>query len=384
MQRPSSAIGHGGNRIIHARPKASITGILFVVLVCCASAEAGQMEGPTIYYVDPSNAVISDDGSEAYYMEPVWSDFRVISCTLTRLNLIENTTAKINLESRVTGKEFQLAGFAPGGELIGYSQTKLWSYDRSKQALRVVFASPKRQKIRYATVQKATSSVLISLAPKDYPDDSSEETLSFSIHDLVKVTWRDNQIAQEAIRTRREVLPPGAVFDSDDTLFFPMRDVYQCRFIKIDMPMPDGLEGGRCLPLSTEVVFTAGGSPSTLGARSIAVSKKMIYVYVNRLGGSGEGYMVRFHKLDQLRSFTNHDDYETIVTICSKALASIEVLQKEVSGAALCASADGRHVLMQCNGKWFVITDDGQPVSLSPKETSSQVTSEHVSSNAHR
>jgi len=62
------------------------------------------------------------------------------------------------------------------------------------------------------------------------------------------------------------------------------------------------------------------------------MSKKMIYVYVNRLGGSGEGCMVCFHKLDQLRSFTNHDDYETIVTICSKALASIEVLQKEVSG----------------------------------------------------
>jgi hypothetical protein len=345
------------------------------------------MEGPTIYGVDPSNAVISDDGLEVYYMEPVMSDesFRVISCTLTRLNLKQNTSAKINLDPRVTGKEFMLAGFAPTGELIGYSQTKLWSYDRSKQALRVVFASPEQQKIRYATVQKATSSVLISLAPKDYPDDSSEETLSFKIHDLVKVTWPDNQIAQEAIRTRREVLPPGAVFDSDGTLFFPMRDVYQCRFIKIDMPMSDGLEGGRCLPLSTEVVFTAGGSPSTLGARSIAVSKKMIYVYVNRLGGSGKGYMVRFHKLDQLRSFTNHDDYETIVTICSKALASIEVLQKEVSGLpALCASANGRHVLMQCNGKWFVITDDGQPVSLSPKETSSQVTSEHVSSNAHR
>jgi hypothetical protein len=175
------------------------------------------------------------------------------------------------------------------------------------------------------------------------------------------VTWRDNQIAQEAIQTRREVLPLGAVFDSDGTLFFPMGDVYQCR-------LSDGaLEGGRCLPLSTDVVFTAGASPSTLGARSIAVSKKMIYVYVNRLGGSGEGYMVRFHKLDQLRSFTNHDDYETIVTICSKALASIEVLQKEVSGLPeLCASANGRHVLMQCNRKWFVITDDGQPVSLSP------------------
>jgi hypothetical protein len=188
------------------------------------------MEGPTIYGVDLPNAAISDDGSEAYYTEPVWSDFRVIGCTLTRFDLKQHTSAKINLDSKVTGKEFILAGFAPTGKLIGYSQTKVWTYDHSKQALRVVFASPKQQKIRYATVQIIDSSVLISLAPKDYPDDLGEETLSFKIHNLVKLTWHDGQIAQKAMRSRREVLPQGAVFDSDGSLFFPMRDVYQCSF----------------------------------------------------------------------------------------------------------------------------------------------------------
>ena len=261
--------------------------------------------------------------------------FSVIGCTLTRLDLKQHTSAKINLDSKVTGKEFILAGFAPTGELIGYSQTKVWTYDHSKQAPRVVFASPKQQKIRYATVQIIASSVLISLAPKDYPDDLGEETLSFKIHDLVKLTWHDGQITQKAMRSRREVLPQGAVFDSDGLLFFPIRDVYQCRFSDgvIDgnpARLINGLEGARCLPLSTEVVFTAGGSPSTLGARSIAVSNKMIYVYVNRLGGSGhDGYIVRFQKLDRLEPFT--DDYESIVKTCGKALASIEVLQNGVS-----------------------------------------------------
>jgi hypothetical protein len=98
----------------------------------------------------------------------------------------------------------------------------------------------------------------------------------------------------------------------------------------------------------------------------------MIYVYVNRLGGSGDGYIVRFQKLDQLRSFTDKGDYESIVKTCAKALASIQVLQNGVSGIpALCASANGRHVLMKCNEKWLMITDDGQPVSLSFEETSS-------------
>jgi len=90
--------------------------LLFLVIACGVPARAAQMEGPTTYSIDPSNAVISDDGSEAFYVE---------GPTLTQLNLSQNTLAKINLDSGVTGKEFQLAGFAPGGELIGYSQRSL-------------------------------------------------------------------------------------------------------------------------------------------------------------------------------------------------------------------------------------------------------------------
>jgi hypothetical protein len=253
------------------------------------------MEGPTVFEIEPALAAISDDGLEAFYVE---------ESTLTQLDLSQNTSTNLNLDSAVTGKEFQLAGFAPAGELIGYSQTSLWTYDPARQALRTVFTSPKQKKIRYATTQKTTSSALASLAPKDYPAESSEETFSFSIHDLVKLTWRGWKIAQERIHTRREVLPPGAVFDNSDLLFFPMRDVYECRW-------HEELDGGRCLPVSTERVFTAGGSPSTFGARSIAVLEKMIYVFINRLGDSGPGFLVRFPKLPLPESadlFDNPDE----------------------------------------------------------------------------
>jgi hypothetical protein len=218
---------------------------------------------------------------------------------------------------------------------------EVWTYDRTKQAPRTVFTSPKQKKIHYATVQKTAGSVLVSLAPKDYPDNSSEETLSFSIHDLVKLTWKDKQIAQERIRTRREVLPPGAVFDNSDLLFFPMRDVYQCQW-------NEELDGGRCLPVSTEYVFTGGGSPGTFGARSIAVSKKMIYVFINRLGGSGPGFLVRFPKLRLPESADLFDDpdgrYRRTMTLYANSLRSMEILQTNVSDTVLCASANGNHV----------------------------------------
>ncbi len=335
--------------------------LLFLVTVCGLPAQAAQMEGPTLYEVDPTLAVISDDGSEAFYAE---------GSTLTQLNLSQNTSAKLNLDSGVTGKEFQLAGFAPAGELVGYSQTKLWTYDPARQTLRTVFTSPKQKKIRYATIQKATSSVMVSLAPKDYPADSSEETLSFSIHDLVKLTWRGEKIAEERIHTRREVLPPGAVFDNDGSLFFPMRDVYQCEM------EGDSLDGGRCLPVSTECVFTGGGSPGTFGARSIAVSGKMIYVFINRLGGSGPGFLVRFQKLRLPESadlFDNPDGrYRQVMTLYANSLRSMEILQTNVSDTALCASANGNHVLIGCQlfgnkpgeRQWFKVTNDGRPIPL--------------------
>ena len=301
-----------------------------------------------------SEAVITDDGAEAYYVE---------ESALVRLNLRQGTSARIRLDESVTGNEFLLAGFAPTGELIGYSKASLWAFDRSEHVARRVFAAPPDKKINYATVQPKSRAVLVSLAPHGHPDDVSVGTLSFLIHDLIELTWDGKKVQQKQIRTRREVIPQGAAFDSNGSLFFPMRDVYEC-----DMDEGYELSGGRCLPLSTEQVFTGGGSPWTFGALSIAISNKMIYVYVNRLGGSSpDGCMVRFRKLGAPRAT---DDYEKNVTLCSKALASIEVLEKGVGYGILCASANGKHVLMRCNKNWFVINDDGRPIPQSFREIS--------------
>jgi hypothetical protein len=43
--------------------------LLFLVIACGFPARAAQMEGPTVYGVDPALAVITNDGSEAYYVD---------------------------------------------------------------------------------------------------------------------------------------------------------------------------------------------------------------------------------------------------------------------------------------------------------------------------
>jgi hypothetical protein len=79
--------------------------------------------------------------------------------------------------------QFELAGFAPTGELIGWSKANLWASDRGNHALRILFTAPIGRNIRYDT-----RSVLISLAPQGHPADSTEETLNLLIHYVIKLT----------------------------------------------------------------------------------------------------------------------------------------------------------------------------------------------------
>src|SRR5439155_3878587 len=100
----------------------------------------------------------------------------------------QKISAKVDLDPSVGGTKFRLVGFAPTGELIGYSRGNVWAYAPATRALRVLFTAPKKQKIRWAALQAQAGPVFVSLAPGDHPDDSSSETLSFAIHDLIKLS----------------------------------------------------------------------------------------------------------------------------------------------------------------------------------------------------
>src|SRR5882724_9358131 len=77
--------------------------LLFSVIACGVPARGAQMEGPTVYEVAPTLTVITNDGSEAYYVD---------KGALIRLNLQQNTSAKIDLDISIS----RLVGFAPNGK----------------------------------------------------------------------------------------------------------------------------------------------------------------------------------------------------------------------------------------------------------------------------
>src|SRR5580700_7785841 len=67
--------------------------LLFLVIACGVPARAVQMEGPTVYEVEPTLAVITNDGSDAYYVD---------NSALIQVNLKRNTSAKIDLDISIS------------------------------------------------------------------------------------------------------------------------------------------------------------------------------------------------------------------------------------------------------------------------------------------
>src|SRR5260370_7080002 len=111
--------------------------VICCLCVCVAGtprAWGAQMEGPIVYEVEPSLAVISDDGSQAYYVESGsygWTDESFgpkKNSTLIRLDLNQKIAAKIDLDPSVGGTKFRLVGFRPPGELIAYSRRHVSPY----------------------------------------------------------------------------------------------------------------------------------------------------------------------------------------------------------------------------------------------------------------
>lgn len=296
-----------------------------------------------------TDIIINNEGSLAYVVDDE---------DLLRLNLTDRTATKIPIKLPGTEEAFQLIGFAPAGQVLGFFDSKVWSFDARNNQMQTLFSAPPGEEIRWAVQQFPSSNILVSLFPKNYDAGRDKPDLSFSVRGLVKLSWHDSGVKHERVKPRREVLPFGGVFDSHGHFFFPLRDVYQAR-----LDEDYDLEGGRCLPVSSERVFTGGASSWTYGARSIAVSDKKIYVYINRLDGSGAGYVVRFQK----RRMSATEGYEDIVAHFAADLGSMEILQDDVTRAVLGASANGKYVLIRSNEKWFIIDDDRTPQPLDLK-----------------
>jgi hypothetical protein len=299
-----------------------------------------------------ADLVIDNTASTSYYAE---------GTRLLHIDLKQRKLEKVPVSVGDAETGYDLIGFSPTGDLLGFSAQKVWAFTPQTRSVRTLFSAPAGEQVRYAAIKVPSKSVLVSLFPADY-DASKDWGLSFEVKGLVELTWNGNNVRTQRVTPRREALPPGSAFDNRGTLYFPLDDIYEST-----MDEDFNLQGGRCIPLSTEAVFTGGGSPSTFGARSIAVSEKMIYAFVSRLGGSSDGgYLLRFRKPRQHRvDLSDENDYAKIMSIYRDSLASMEILESNLASAQLAASPNGKHVLIRCNGnKWFLVSNDGHPEPL--------------------
>ncbi len=126
----------------------------------------------------------------------------------------------------------------------------------------------------------------------------------------------------------------------------------------------------RFAPVAT--LETGNYTPVNQGVAEFAVTQRWVYMHARRMGGSGDGVVVRVAKPDP----KTLDDADVLFDLKKRAeadaatLLSMETLGKNGSSAALCTSPDGTTVFYRAEGKdgglvnWLV--KDGQPPAELP------------------
>jgi hypothetical protein len=131
----------------------------------------------------------------------------------------------------------------------------------------------------------------------------------------------------------------------------------------------------RFAPLAT--LETGNYTPGVQGAAEFAVTEQWLYVHARRMGGSGDGVILRMQKPDP----NTLDDTDVLFDVKKRSLAiakdllSVEMVGKNGYSASLCSSPDGTTVFYRIeedNGDFtnWLATDAQQPRKISgPSET---------------
>ncbi len=155
------------------------------------------------------------------------------------------------------------------------------------------------------------------------------------------------------------------VFTNDGNLYFVNNyDVWTGK-IEPQSFFPEfgfDLAAHRLAPVA--LLETDGGTSNSIGAASLAVSKKKLYVSLSRLGGSGDGAIFRLN----LIPYQDHGlSYSQRLAISRSALNSTEVIYKD-ENRYLCASPDGALVFFESGGKYWLVRNDGKPEKIAFKD----------------
>lgn len=257
----------------------------------------------------------------------------------------------------LVGQSVDCLALSNAGYVLCGTPHAVWAYDPEKSKWAKVCSLPANVTIEDLAYRVSDSAVLIVTAGGDkagplYMLPKGEET-------------------PRSVFCRRVSSLDGAVFRGDKLYFGTRGDLWAGTVAPVD-PQPSAsdkaaplayLEGSRVAPLAT--LETSLGTPSQMGVSRAAVSGKMVYVHMHRMGGSGWGCIVRMaDKGTEPPEAGSGNSVVATAKLYRDWLSSIQPLGENGGESYLCVSRDGQRVFFKADQKYWVVTGNGERQEL--------------------
>lgn len=161
----------------------------------------------------------------------------------------------------------------------------------------------------------------------------------------------------KSVRMRRHPYPSCLVFAHSGELFFAAYGDLWHGEIEKDEEY-SALAAYRYAPLAT--LETANTTPAEVGVSDIGVAANTIYVQLERMGGSGDGWFAQLARPRRKR-----DDYgmdmpytpQERLPIYEQALRSVKIIGDDPRAGGICVSPDETRVHYVLSGKHWLVTN---------------------------
>ena len=314
--------------------------LAFLALLSCPS--------PTL----ASEAAFSPDGSAVFAVCDTEN-------TLEKISEGEGTLRKVEIDLGGRRGCFRgITGSDQGGFYL-VTEHRLWHWKPGDKAAELVKEAPKDTILTDLACNRKNGQLMLF---------AWRTTATDRYGNPVLLAMNDRKGSLQTVWLRHLTAPVVcAEFLPDGTLLFSTEGDLWHGILTVGGSGPGELAAYRYAPLAQR--YNYNGTSMEEGVESIAVSARKAYVYIKRMGGSGDGHVSRLDLPPPMKDgmFKARNSLKEMLA----AMKSVEELDGTESWPSLCGSPDGKRVYFADGSgpgrRHFLIKDDGEGAPFKTK-----------------
>jgi len=276
--------------------------------------------------------------------------------SLLKIDLEDLTSQIISPEDLKAPYNFRVAEISKSGFILGFTATTAYAVDLEKQTSAVLYLDEGPSSSIQDLAYNPKTGALVLLLDQQEGDATGYPLVHISA-DLM---------AKRRVFCRRTKHISGINFDTAGNFYFcDMGDLWCGRIEQSSDDPHDVLIADRIAPLATYETYV--GTSAGVGGVSVLAAGDYLYVWLERMGGSGWGEIVRMKRMPVQTTHGNVASTVEFARRSAKFLQSVEHIVDTGQIAWLVSNASGDLVLGIAGGgdgdslKGFLVRNSGKP-----------------------